>query len=115
MKLLLMYAFGTLFNLLAFFAKGQRPKEWHWTTTMLVVYYAFSGILISFVMKHLGNVARNLIGVITTICVTICSHFLLGNPLTLQFILGGSIVCVGTALYNSQKPVRIHTDEKKYN
>lgn len=99
-----LYAFGTFFNMLAFLMKGHWPTEWHWTTTVVIVYYALAGILISFVMKHLGNVARNLIGAVTMICVTLCSHYLLGNEITTQFIIGGIIVCCGTALYNFGKP-----------
>ncbi|MDA7838756.1 hypothetical protein N9A45_00315 [bacterium] len=100
-----MYAFGTMFNLIAFFIKGHWPEEWHWTTSIIVLYYALAGILISVVMKHLGNVARNLIGAVTMICVTVCSHYLLGNEISTQFIIGGCIVCGGTALYNFGKPV----------
>ena len=98
-----MYAFGTIFNLLIFLMKGKMPKEWHWTTNIIILYYAVAGILVSFVMKHLGNVARNLIGATTMICVTVCSHFLLGNEITFQFALGGCLVSAGTILYNFQK------------
>ena len=110
-----MYAFGTLFNFSAFLIKGHWPKEWHWITTVLVIYFALAGILISFVMKHLGNVARNLIGAVTMICVTLCSHYLLGNEITIQFVIGGCIVCGGTALYNFGKhvPTKQTIDEEE--
>lgn len=104
-----LYAFGTFFNFVVFVAKGQMPKDWHWTTTIVVIYYAIAGILISFVMKHLGNVARNLIGAMTMICVTVCSHFILGNDITTQFLIGGCVVCGGTALYNFEKVALIKT------
>ena len=97
------YAFGTLFNLFVFLIKGKTQKEWHWVTSVVILYYALSGILVSFVLKYLGNVARNLIGAMTMICVTICSHYILHNDITTQFFIGGSIVCGGTALFNFGK------------
>lgn len=100
-----MYAFGIIFNFLAFLLQPQNVNEWHWTTPIVILYYALSGIIISFVMKYLGNVIRNLIGAITMICVTLCSHYVLENEITIHFVIGGCVVCVGTVLYNFQKSV----------
>ena len=96
-----LYAFGTVFNAFVFLLHGKMPTHWHWSVNVIIIYYACAGILVSFVLKHIGNVARNLIGAVTMLCVTLCSHFLLGNEITLQFGIGGVFVCFGTILYNT--------------
>lgn len=95
-----LYAFGTIFNTLILFLKGGPHRIEHWSVYILILYYALSGIVISFVMKYLGNVVRNLLGALTLISISICSYFILGNNLTIQFVIGGTIVIIGMIIYN---------------
>jgi len=96
-----LYAFGTLFNVFMF--GGNIPNNWHWSVNIIVIYYAFAGIVISFVMKYLGNVVRNILGAITMVLVSLCSVVLLDNKITYNFIAGTTIVISGSLMYNFNK------------
>lgn len=98
-----LYAFGTLFNMTIFALHGNIPDNWHWSVNIIVVYYAFAGIVISFVMKYLGNVVRNILGAVTMVLVSICSVLLLENEITYNFIGGSAFVISGTLMYNFNK------------
>ena len=98
-----LYAFGTLFNIIILVLRGYMPENWHWSVNIVVLYYGFAGIVISFVMKYLGNVVRNILSSITMVLVSICSIFLLNNGITLNFIVGGTLVIFGSLVYNFHK------------
>lgn len=98
-----LYAFGTLSNVFIFALRSNMPDNWHWSVNIVVVYYAFAGIVISFVMKYLGNVVRNILGAITMVLVSLCSVVLLDNKITYNFIAGATIVISGSLMYNFNK------------
>lgn len=98
-----LYIFGTVFNTFVYMVRGPSVIKWHWSVNVVVCYYAFSGILISFVMKYLGNVVRNILGSVTMISVMLCSVFLLGNAITLRFVIGSVLVISGCLVYNLNK------------
>ena len=98
-----LYAFGTLLNSFIFALRGNMPNNWHWSVNVVVIYYAFAGIVISFVMKYLGNVVRNILGAITMILVSLCSVVLLDNKITYNFIGGSAFVISGSLMYNFNK------------
>lgn len=97
-----LYVFGAVFN--AFVYMIRTPvNTWHWSVNVVVCYYAFSGIIVSFVMKYLGNVVRNILGSVTMVSVMLCSVFLLGNAITLRFVIGAVLVISGCLVYNLNK------------
>lgn len=98
-----LYVFGTLFNAFIFALHSNIPSNWNWSVNIVVIYYAFAGIVISFVMKYLGNVARNILGAITMVLVSLCSVVLLDNKITYNFIAGAALVISGTLMYNFNK------------
>lgn len=98
-----LYVFGTLFNAFIFALRSNIPDNWHWSVNIVVIYYAFAGIVISFVMKYLGNVVRNILGAITMVLVSLCSVVILDNKITYNFIAGATLVISGTLMYNFNK------------
>ena len=90
-------------NSFIFALRGNMPNNWHWSVNVVVIYYAFAGIVISFVMKFLGNVVRNILGAITMILVSLCSVVLLDNKITYNFIGGSAFVISGSLMYNFNK------------
>ncbi len=101
-----LYTFGTLSNAFIFALRSNMPDNWHWSVNIVVVYYAFAGIVISFVMKYLGNVVRNILGAITMVMVSLCSVVLLDNKITHDFIAGTTLVILGSLIYNFNKHVK---------
>lgn len=101
-----LYAFGTLSNVFIFALRSNMPDNWHWSVNIVVVYYTFAGIVISFVMKYLGNVVRNILGAITMVMVSLCSVILLDNKITYDFIAGTILVILGSLIYNFNKHVK---------
>jgi len=102
-----LYAFGTLFNVFIFALRSNIPDNWHWSVNIIVVYYALAGIVISFVIKYLGNVVRNILGAITMVLVSLCSVVLLDNKITYNFIAGATIVISGSLTYNFNNPTPV--------
>ena len=110
-----LYAFCTLFNVLIFALRGNIPDNWHWSVNIIVIYYVFAGIVVSFVMKYLGNVVRNILGAITMVLVSLCSVVLLDNKITYNFITGATIVISGSLTYNFNKPTPTTVEASKNN
>ena len=107
------YAFGVFFNILGMCLQGSSGISndgdsetvfFHWSHALMICLSASSGILMGAIMKYLDNVVRNLAVCVGTIILTLMSWLMFHNPLTIQFVVGGTLVLSSVILYRISSP-----------
>ncbi|KAG0601927.1 hypothetical protein M758_11G148300 [Ceratodon purpureus] len=105
-----LYGYGALFNLIAICAQNiyldggihLNILEGHSFTTMLLICNnAAQGILSSFFFKYADTILKKYSSTVATIFTGLLSYFLFGHALTINFVLGCSIVLISMHQYYS--------------
>jgi hypothetical protein len=105
-----LYGYGALFNLIAIFAQNiyldggihLNILEGHsYATMLLICNNAAQGILSSFFFKYADTILKKYSSTVATIFTGLASYFLFGHALTINFLLGFSIVLISMHQYYS--------------
>ena len=102
-----LYFFGVCFNLIGYvlFSGGSSGKSifsgFNAVTLALVVNNALQGILSSFFFKFADTILKKYSSTIATILTGLMSAFLFGHRLTLNFVIGVSIVFISMHMFFS--------------
>lgn len=97
-----MYTFGVLFNSLSIVLYGTNNTcVFTHLHALLIVLFALSGLSMGLIMKYINNVVRGVAVSLGSVISTGVSVALLGNELTGNFLVGGSIVVISAHMHTA--------------
>ena len=116
-----LYFFGLCFNilglLLAVLTGTLVPSSifegFTFVTTLLIFNNALQGILSSFFFKYADAILKKYSSTIATIFTGIMSAFLFGHPITLNFVIGVSIVFISMHIFFSHGGTKGRSEERR--
>ena len=105
-----LYLFGVLFGSLSLFSRSKSNSEtshllhgFNLAAYATVVALAINGILVSFVLKYLDNIAKCFVGAFTMIIVGTIQSLVSSETISMHSAIGIILTCLALELYHCQE------------